>query len=216
MPNKTSSVVHVIDEACIGCKQCDQVCPTGAIVTIDRLARVDESICTGCNRCIEACGDHEAIRPRYLQQDARWGLAVPTSPDEQARVSKICQAAYLPVEEVICMCTGTTAGEVATAIIRGANSPEDVAIMTSARGVCSIWCSSPTIRLFEAAGVTLERKPKDWRVYTKHTGLEVGIWNISDEVAQKYPEYRLAQNKERLKSGRLQVPLFADIEGKPS
>ena len=205
---KTSIVVEVIDDDCIGCKQCDQVCPTGAIVTIDRLARVNEDICTGCAKCIEACMDHGAIKRKRLSESQAFELEV--SEAEKPRVGEICKNAHLEPDEVICMCTEATAGQVAAAIIRGAKTPEDVAIMSGARAICAIWCSSPVMRLLQAANIPQERSPKDWRVYVD-TGLEVGIWNVSDEIAEKYPEYRIKENKERLKSNKISIPLFADI-----
>src|SRR5216683_1557013 len=46
-------VVAVDEQKCIGCKACDFVCPTEAIVTTNKLARVEEALCTGCNKCID-------------------------------------------------------------------------------------------------------------------------------------------------------------------
>ncbi len=46
---------HVKEEACIGCRVCERVCPTGAIYMDGRIARVVESKCIGCGDCAERC-----------------------------------------------------------------------------------------------------------------------------------------------------------------
>lgn len=43
---------------CIGCKKCEKVCPTGAILVADNLARIDQSKCTVCGACVESCPVH--------------------------------------------------------------------------------------------------------------------------------------------------------------
>ncbi len=40
---------------CIGCKQCEKVCPTGAITVLDNLARINYEKCVGCTACSEKC-----------------------------------------------------------------------------------------------------------------------------------------------------------------
>ncbi|TAL03230.1 MAG: 4Fe-4S dicluster domain-containing protein [Rhodospirillaceae bacterium] len=209
-----TQVVKVIDEKCIGCKQCDQVCPTEAIKTVDRLARVDKDLCTGCNKCIEACMDHGAIKREFL--DAPRRVVTDSGTVDRSQLEKICAAALLDPEEAICLCTATTAGEVAAAILKGGRTPEALSVMTGVRGVCAIWCTGPVIRLLEAASIKVERSSRDWRVYPENAGMAIGIWNVPPEVADKYPEYRIRENQERLKHGRIEVPMFANIERTPS
>ncbi|RQR30157.1 MULTISPECIES: (2Fe-2S)-binding protein [unclassified Burkholderia] len=203
-------VVSVVDANCIGCKQCDQVCPTEAIKTVDRLARVDTERCTGCNKCIEACMDHRAIKREFL--DAPRHVSTDCRTVDRAAMERICAAARLDPQESICLCTATTAGEVAAAILKGGTTPEAVSTMTGVRGVCAIWCTGPVMRLLEAAEVKVARSPRDWRVYPEHAGMAIGIWSVSAEVADKYPEYRIRENQERLKHARIEVPMFANIE----
>jgi Fe-S-cluster-containing hydrogenase component 2 len=40
---------------CVGCAICQKICPQGAIVVKDNIARVDYDKCTFCNICINKC-----------------------------------------------------------------------------------------------------------------------------------------------------------------
>lgn len=204
-------VVEVADEKCIGCKKCDRICPTDAIVTVGKLARVDESRCTGCVRCLIECLDHGAISVKLL--DAPRRARVEVREEDKPRVAEICQRARLAEDESICVCTGTTAAEVAAAILQGATTPEEIAHRTGVRNVCTIWCTVPILRLLEAADVKVERSSRDWRIYPEHAGMAVGIWNVSPEVADKYPEYRIKENQQKLESGPIGLPWVPAILG---
>ena len=41
--------------ACIGCKKCEKVCPNGAVSVVDNLAVIDYTKCTHCGLCAEGC-----------------------------------------------------------------------------------------------------------------------------------------------------------------
>lgn len=43
--------------ACIGCKKCEGVCPTGAIKVENNLAHIDYSKCIDCTKCAQVCPD---------------------------------------------------------------------------------------------------------------------------------------------------------------
>jgi len=45
----------VDDDACIGCGECEEVCPYNAIEIIDGDAVIDPSLCHFCYRCVEQC-----------------------------------------------------------------------------------------------------------------------------------------------------------------
>ena len=41
--------------ACIGCKKCEKVCPSGAVAVTDNLAVIDYTKCTHCGLCAAEC-----------------------------------------------------------------------------------------------------------------------------------------------------------------
>lgn len=53
-------MLTIDEEACDGCGECVDECPTGAI-ELDDVARVDLDICDECCLCIDVC-PNDAIR----------------------------------------------------------------------------------------------------------------------------------------------------------
>jgi hypothetical protein len=75
---------------------------------------------------------------------------------------------------------------------------------------------SPIMRLLDAHGVHIERSAKDQRIYPDGSGIDVGVWTIPDEVAQRYPEYRLAENLQAIENGAiLSSPPFPEVLRSP-
>lgn len=50
-----NAMITVDTSKCIGCGECEEVCPYGAIEVIDGDAVVNPGLCHQCNRCIEVC-----------------------------------------------------------------------------------------------------------------------------------------------------------------
>lgn len=51
-------------EKCTGCRNCEEVCASGAIKVVDKKARVDNNICIRCYCCQEVCPE-DAVYPEH-------------------------------------------------------------------------------------------------------------------------------------------------------
>jgi Fe-S-cluster-containing hydrogenase component 2 len=206
----TSAVVEIVDEKCVGCTVCVNVCPTAALRMENRLAIVTEDLCTGCFKCIEACIPYGAIvskadpNPRLLN--------TPEDSWDQHAVDDLCARAYFDPHDSICMCTRTTAGEVAAAVIAGTDVVEELTMATGVRAVCGMWCLSPVMRILAAAGIETERPAKDYRVYPDGAGVDVGIWSVPDDVIDKYPEYPIRADRAAAIATGLKLPHYPSIQ----
>jgi len=61
-----SNIGPVITDRCIGCGECEKICPKGAVTVVDRLARVMYSKCIQCLCCHEICPER-AIKPGNIR-----------------------------------------------------------------------------------------------------------------------------------------------------
>ena len=206
-----SVAVKIIDEACVGCRLCTQVCPSGALSMKGKLAVLDEPRCVGCMKCIEQCLPYGAIEMAMRESPPQL-LGIPESDRDTPEVAELCASARLDPGQVICVCTGTTAGEVAAAVASGITEPEDITYATGVRALCGWLCLTPVTRLLDAAGVEIKRAASDTRLYPE--GTKIAIWNIPDGVDEKYPEYRLKESLEAINAGEMNEPSpwFADIQ----
>lgn len=64
---------HVIEEKCISCGKCVEVCPVGAASLEEEASRIEPDICISCGQCMEACPvnaidlDWEHDVPQFLE-----------------------------------------------------------------------------------------------------------------------------------------------------
>ncbi len=168
MPKRVRMLAEIIGEKCTGCRLCEQVCPTVAITMLARgpgedgpgklIAVMQDADCYNAQACLEICPD-EAIVMRELEEPFEVGVDM-DKVDEDA-VQALCERAGYSARRDVCYCTTTTAGEMAAAILAGADSPEKVSLMTGARTGCLELCHQPIIQLLHAAGHTdMVRNPK--------------------------------------------------------
>jgi bacterioferritin-associated ferredoxin len=67
-------------------------------------------------------------------------------------IGQLCMRVGLLPDMLVCVCTNTTAGDLAGAILDGSHTPEDVAIATGARTGCAEICLDPILRMLAATG----------------------------------------------------------------
>lgn len=186
---KTVFFLSVVDEAkCTGDKHCQRICPSSAIKVVDGAARVEAARCVACAKCQDVC-PHDAIQ--MVSRTEPLIIKFNTDDADQARINEICAKAHCFPTQKICACTGTDTGEVVAAILGGAKSPEDLVVMTGIGSGCGIYCMGVVFRLFQAAGVEPPDDPR-WNF------LPISIWDIPENVANKYPEYYLKEDKDSL------------------
>lgn len=183
-------VAKVDEETCVSCPLCENVCPTAAI-TLPRKrakAQVVEASCVGCPNCSGICPvDAITLVPR--EQPLRLGVDM-TDVDE-AQMVELCRKARLHPQQWLCLCTATRVREGAAAVLKGASTLEQVALMTGTRSGCTIYCFQPTLRLLKAHGVAVV-PPKGYRWYdTTQT-----CWDVPEEVMRKYPGHFVEEDRE--------------------
>lgn len=189
MPQVTHLAV-IKDELCTRCPVCIRICPTDAIrmdKSGDRpFILIDERKCMDCTICMTRCPHHAismVTRAEPLPYGVDWTLADP------AEIGRICRSAHMHAEQIICFCRQTQAREVAAAILLGHRTPEALALATGIRTGCGVLCITAVLRLLKAAGIEPGKAP-GWQWY----GSYVTIWDLPEELRQRYPEYFLDED----------------------
>lgn len=163
---------------CTGCGTCKAVCPVLAVDVVQKVARVDESLCLACSNCEQRCPEH-AIE--MVPRERVLTVGVDPAEVDRKEIERICAAAHIHPEQVICYCLRTRADEVVAAILKGARTPEEVSQMTGVRTGCAVLCIHSVLRLLKAAGIQPER-PKGFQWY----GGLVTLWDIPNDVKERY------------------------------
>ncbi len=150
---KIVNFLSLVDrDKCIGDRLCEKACPTSAIKVIEKKARVDEERCVACTKCVEVCCENAvSMAPR----EHPLNIFMNTEAADQAEIADLCANARCSPDQLYCACTGTLAREVAAAILAGAESPEDIILMTGAGSGCGIYCMGAIFTMFKAAGIMI-------------------------------------------------------------
>ncbi len=184
---------EVDQELCKGDKICENICVAKAVKVVEKKAVVDSDKCVSCIKCQDACS-MSAIK-MIPRKEPRL-LAVNADEVSQTALAALCDKAHLDPEDMICVCTFTQAKEAATAVLKGAKTPEEVTAMTGIRSACGMWCMAPILRLLQAHGLELPASD-GYRWYN----IAPEIWTVPGNVDQMYPEYRLAEDRKMYGEG---------------
>ena len=195
-------VVEVDTALCTGCDMCTRACPTGAFVLRDRLSdepgksrkivELKPEECLNAQRCLEFC-NFDALRMVELDEPFHVGVDIASA--DQGEIAALCAKAGYPPEMLTCVCTLTSMGEMAAAVLAGADTPEKLSLATGARTGCSEICMHPFLKLLEAAGhgdaAPVTAKAFQWYPPTP-TPFEQDPQTLA-ALARDYPVYRLAE-----------------------
>jgi NADPH-dependent glutamate synthase beta subunit-like oxidoreductase/NAD-dependent dihydropyrimidine dehydrogenase PreA subunit/bacterioferritin-associated ferredoxin len=136
--------------------------------------------CRGCTNCEQRCpASAITIEPK----EKPYTVGVHPDPFNSDQILSLCKKAKLHPQQIVCYCTNTTAGEIAAAILQGANSPEAVSRLTGARTGCTVLCVQSILRLLDASG-----QPAKSRETHQCYGKTVTLWDLIPETRKKYEE----------------------------
>jgi len=180
-------MAQVDKEKCLGCTGCENVCPTEAIKVVNKKAEVDLKKCLACPNCSGICPE-DAIelvpRPEPLK------LGINYQEVDQTELVELCVKAHLHPHQWLCLCTATRVRDGAAAVLKGAKTLEEIALMTGVRSGCTVYCFQTMMRLLKAHGIEVPRS-KGYRWYDSTQTL----WDVSPEVIRKYPGHFLEEDK---------------------
>jgi ferredoxin len=183
-------LAEVDENRCIGDKLCEEMCPTAAIRVVKKKARVQESKCLACNRCVDRC---PSAALTMIPRAQPMTVAVSVADADADAVARLLRAVHRLPSELVCVCTLTSAEEIAAAIVKGARSVREVAAMTGVLSGCQEFCVPTVQRMLKAAGVDLTRAEAIAPMKYVQT---FSMWEVRDELMAEHPRYHLPEDRE--------------------
>jgi bacterioferritin-associated ferredoxin len=173
-----------------------------------RVAVMNDGVCYNAQACFEVC-PNDAIIMHELEEPVDVGMDMNLDPDQWEAINDLCAKAGYPPNLEICMCTTTSAAEIAAAILDGAHTPEAVSLKTGARTGCLELCLQPIIDFLYAAGHTdMPLNPKNgFQWYGRSSALKDNMTPAMLKVMELSPKFKILDKLgiDRVKSkiGRL-------------
>jgi ferredoxin len=202
--------IEVAKDNCIGCRRCEGICPTRAIVMEGTgkgaFAVVDNSRCLACFRCIDFCSDN-ALSARERAEPIRFGTDVDSV--DPAAITALCVKADLLPDGLACCCTMTFNKEVAAAVLNGARTMEDVALATGTQSGCLMYCFVTIYKLLEARYGECPPPPHKHKWY----GPVHSLFDIPESAAHRYPKFQILEEQRKVRE--IETDLLTSKNNKP-
>jgi bacterioferritin-associated ferredoxin len=117
-------------------------------------------------------------------------LGVDPTEVDQTALRELCLKAHLHPHQWLCLCAGVRVREGAAAVLKGAKTAEEIALMTGVLSGCTVYCRMICLRLLKAHGVEVKPPAKGYRWYDSTQT----CWEVPEEVIKKYPGHFLKED----------------------
>jgi ferredoxin/bacterioferritin-associated ferredoxin len=193
-------VPGIDDTDCRACQKCEDICPAAAITLMkeDKRMVVNQARCIDCQRCMDACPNNAIT---MLPRTGDFALSVDVAELDQEEIEAMCRMIGLAPGEGICGCTFITAQELAGAILKGAESPEDVCAMTGVRRGCGIYCLVNIFKILDAAGVQTQEGVKSHLYHHPLSSLDIPDDQLK-KIDAEFPQYHLIEDVSMIREFR--------------
>jgi NADPH-dependent glutamate synthase beta subunit-like oxidoreductase/bacterioferritin-associated ferredoxin len=179
--------IHTFKEVEATISQTEAIEEASRCLSCGQKAVVASEKCVACQNCKDICPVNaikHVLRPVPLV------LGVDPTEVDQNQLLELCHKAHLHPHQWLCMCGGIRVREGAAAVLKGAKTPEEIALMTGARSGCTVYCFMTSLRLLKAHGVEIKPPAKGYRWYDSSQT----CWDVPEEIIEKYPGHFLKED----------------------